>query len=557
MRWLPLFVLASLLAPSQVLAWTDASVRSARARLTIDDHANAHVVLEITLRVDGGWLGGFELDGLDPDLVLDASDPVTLVRNAAPTDAAPGPSSASETFAPRVEVHDGGRIALIFPRRGAPRRGEYLVHVAYDTRLAGRATSTSADGVTIRWTFPAWRYGLDSVEVEIVAPVGTTAIAAEDEVAVVRTDEAGLAQITLTRAHLARTREWPIELLVPLAAVDPALATAPPEAPLPTPLIAQTPAERPWQGTIALGFACLLVALRVSRAGARMHLERSVEHPLVPLTSGSRARAILLLGLVIPWLDRSLPWIFVALAALAVAALSASRSAATVLPPKLGSFRHATPTLYRAARRAAITRALGIDAWLDLTTLPGLGVTSLLGWAVLSQVPTAVVGSGLLALALVVHAFLVDARASRPEPALVTLDRLVRLARRLRVSLDGPRLAFLPVIHLGVGGEAHDARIRVVAALGSDVLRTDIVPISRGALGARYGLLVVVRRDGPADAALSRCGAMRELSRGNERIARYLPLRGARVETAFVALLAALETAPAEANATSGITAAA
>jgi hypothetical protein len=541
-RWLPPFVLALLLAPSPALAWTDASVRSARAQLTIDEHAHAHVIVEVTLRVDRGWLEGFELDGLDPDLVLDPMDPVTLVR-AAPLDAgAPLAMLPSEAFAPRVEVHSGGRIALSLPRRGAPRRGDYLVHVAYDTSLAGRATTTTADGVAIRWTFPAWRYGLDSVEVQILAPAGASvAPSDEDEIGIEQAIETDGARITLTRAHLARTRDWPIDVLVPLRSVDPSLAIVP-TAEAAAALVSAPATQRPWHGAIALFVASILVALRVSRSRARARSERSVEHPLIPIPPTFRLLAILLLGAAMAVLDRQAPVLAVALAAMGIALLASSRRAPSVLPPKLGSFRHATPTLLRAAKRASLVRALSIDAWLDATTLPGLVVLALLALLVLTVVPEAEIGPAILALALVTHAFLVDARAVRPEPALVTLHRLVRFARKLRVSLDGPHLAFLPVLHLGASGEAHEARLRVVSELPTDVLRVDVAPIARGLFGARFGLIVVTRVGGPSDLALVTDSAFRELAKGSERIARVLPIHGARVDLAFATLRAALST---------------
>jgi hypothetical protein len=159
---------------------------------------------------------------------------------------------------------------------------------------------------------------------------------------------------------------------------------------------------------------------------------------------------------------------------------------------------------------------------------------------VLLELPEPALGSGLIALALVVHAFLVDARLSRPEPAMVTLDRLTRLAQRARVSLDGPALALLPVVHLGVGGEAHEARLRVIGTPDADVLRSDVVVVSRGPFGARHGLLVVTRRGSAADDALAASTAFREVSRGSERVARLLPMRRDRIDEALSALLLAL-----------------
>ncbi|MFO0682942.1 MAG: hypothetical protein U0234_12870 [Sandaracinus sp.] len=527
------FFLGSLLLialPSPAHAWVDATVRSASARVAIDEHAHAHVSIDATLRIDGGWLEALEIDGLDPGLTLDASDPVTMQTQPTPDELAAG--EVAEPLEPTVTLREDGVLVLSFPRRRtSPRRGEYLVHLAYDASLAERAVGAD-DGAHVHWTFPAWRSGLDSVVVELTLPPGAAPLVAEeDEIASAHASVDGREVWTLTRAHLARTREWPIEILVPEGVLDAGLAVRAP-APAPRTLASSeaSAARAPWQGGIALAIASLVVALRALRRRARERDDRVDEHPLVPLPDPARALLALAVGaglLGVALVGRGV--LTVAPLALALAALGVSRAAPSVTAPKLGSFRHATPSIRIAARKARWRRALGLDAWLDATTLPGNAVLGLALAAAL-RAPAPAAGEVAIALAVGLVAMLDAPRARRAEPPLLALTRLVSFASRARVVLDETTpVALMPVVHLDVRGAPQDARLRVIAPLPEGVLRADVVVRERAVTGARFGLLVVTARGSAVDAALELDPSFERIATGAERHARLCAVEATRL----------------------------
>lgn len=528
------------LAPSRASAWADATVRSASARVSLDEGARAHVSIDATVRIEGGWLEALELDGLDAGLVLDPLDPVTMAPAPSP-DAMPG-DAPPDALEPLVTLRDDGVVVLSFTRRHAPRRGDYVVHLAYDADLTSHAVADEA-GVHVTWTFPAWRHGLDSVHVELALPARAhPVIGADDEIEVGSRDEGGRAVWTLTRAHLARTREWPIEILAPPGVMAEGVALAPPAAPTRDALPSAPAAPRPpWQGGLALAIASVLVALRIVRSRALEAREHVSLQPLVPLPIALRALLVLaigaaLMGATLVGQDARV----LGALALVLLALAVSRRAPRKTPPRIGSFRHVTPSLRAAARRARLVHRLGIDAWLDGTSPPGVLVLVGLATCVL-RVPGAASGPCLLALALVVVTLLDATRLGRAEPPLVTLARLVALARRTRVRLDGPAIALMPVVHLDVRGVAQEARLRVLGAFPEGTLRVDVVVARMGPLGARYGLLVVAARGSEIDRALIENDAFETVALGSERIARLTLLDRAGIEGAVARLLAATE----------------
>ncbi len=523
-------------------------MRSASARVSIGEDARAHVAIDATLRIDGGWLEALELDGLDPGLVLDPLDPVTMAP-APSTDGALASAGSTEPLEPRVTLGEDGVLVLAFTRRRAPRRGEYVVHLAYDADLSSRAVADE-DGVHVLWTFPAWRHGLDSVRVELaLPPQASPVIGPDDEIVVEQRTEAEHTVWTLTRAHLARTREWPIEIRAPEGVIAASRAAPPTPVPAPADGRALEAPRPPWQGGIALALASVLVAVRILRSPRREASERVVLRPLVPLPPVARALAALLLGAA--WMGAALVGVRPeahAVLAVALLAVGVSRGAPVPVAPKLGSFRHATLTIRRAARRATRWHRLGIDAWLDATTLPGLALLGALA-ATGAGLPVAALGPVSLALAIVVFLAVDGARALRPEPPLVALTRLVALAARSRVSLEGPALALMPVVHLDVGGVAQEARLRVIAAMPEGVLRTDVVIARRGVLGARYGLLVVVARGSEIDLALASDERFETVAAGSDRVARLTPIALSAIDRAVARVVeAGARCAPVDAS---------
>ena len=506
--------------------------------MSIDDAAHAHVVLDATLRIDGGWLEALELDGLDRGLVLDPLDPVTM--SPAPiVDAFGEATSTPDALVPTVTLREDGVLVLAFTRRHAPRRGDYVVHLAYDADLASHAARAS-DGGHVVWTFPAWRHGLDSVRVELRLPAGARPVqVADEEIEVERGVDADGSFWTLTRAHLARTREWPIDV----AMSETALANVPPvEAEVRAPIaVVPTLPRPPWQGGVALAIASMFVALRASRTRARERDDGVRERALVPLPPLVRALlalviGALLMGIAIVGVEARV----LMLLATALVAVGVSRGPAEVIAPSIGSFRRATISVRRAARRTRLRRAFATDAWLDATTLPG-GALLVAAATALGRVPSAALGPSLVALAVVFAVALDAPRASRSVPPLVALCRLLDFAARVRVSLEGPAIALAPVVHLDVKGVAQEARLRVLCALPDGALRADVVIARTGLFGSRHALLVVVARGSLADRACASESALSVVVVGRERAAYLTPVDPSRLGVAIERIARAAE----------------
>lgn len=494
-----LFALA--LVPSTALAWTDATVRTARARVALSEDASTiHVVLTAELRVDRGWLEGFELDGLDEGLVLDELHPVRFERWAAPelpaaVDDAPEPEVLRpapvfvDLLSPRVSVHDG-RIALGFTRRHAPRAGLYRVIATYDAPAEGHVLA-SPEHAELVWTLPAWRYGLDNVEVVLVLPEGSTpsALAEEDEVAITVTPveleegERGVA-FRFDRVHLPRTQSWMIRAELPPSF----RAAAEPDAPAsaPTEVVDEAASHPAALVLVALALALLVVAKVRSREQDAEAADASTG-ALVPL----RARAVLVLAVVLFWVAVAVVFAQPALLPIALVALAllgahrASRPGAL----RLGSFRSAWGGHVRAAR-AALRRRRFADPF-DLGTGPG----GLLGVGLAVAIGLAAAEGALLAAdaALAAAAFVLvlasGGGAGRARPARLVLGELLRWSERRRVWPDGVALA--PLVHVDIQGRVQAARLRlVIDGAPEGLVRSDVVLTAAGPrliLAARGG----------------------------------------------------------------------
>lgn len=542
------------LAPGRARAWTDATVRSASAHVDVAPDGTAEVEIVARLRVDGGWLESFELDGLDPDLALREDAPPTFVDEL-----------TGARLAPRVESAGEGRVIFAFRRRMAPRRGEYAVRVAYRTSLAHRATEVDGGDVRVRWTLPSWRYGLDDVSITIDAPEGARYVPGEGDdgtVEIARSAlEGGRARIVLRRVHLPRTREWTAVIAVPAAAMA---------ASLRAPLAARPAAPPPPRaaddggGSEPIGLAGLAVLLALL-ALAKIHLTaraaeaaRAAPSPVVPLGAGPRSVLVVALGtgacaVALAGLD-GLSGPALALAALSgVAALALHRRGGAPRAPRLGSFRPASQGDLRAARRALLRERLGPAAWLDPSCVPGAALLAaicaapLLAWAegaLPVPLPTA------LAVAALASAIVLGgSRRALPSPPLVDLAHLLAIARRARADLASERrFALRPVLHADVRGEPQEARLRVVlGTTPKGLLRLDVVraiAAGRAQLAHATVLLIVAREGSPADRALAERFPASEIARAPRRVARQLALGdlGATLEP----VLEALATCPIE-----------
>ncbi len=541
-----LALVALALAPGRAMAWTDATVRSARATVELEDDLQARVSMTIELRVDGGWLEAFELDGLEPGLVLDPEHPPTFGRRAAP--ASDGDASDAlgpvelEPLAPRVTTHERGRVSFAFARRHAPRRGDYRVELTYVAPLASVPTAHEA-GSVLGWTFPAWRFGLDGVEIDLVLPPGSLidpafrAAADGDAGIVIETgeDEDGRTRIHLVRHHLPRTRAWPLSFIVPASAAPvPMLERSTPPTP-PTVAIGAAPSETAPPGTLAGALVLLFLVLGKNATLAREDREaggaRPIEAFLRTLAATSLAGVTALVALFAPSV---LP---LALGGLALCAVHRPARSADV--PAEGVFRAASAGWVRAARAAHLRATRGLPAWLRIDALRGAALGSgLCTFALFTSVRAPDVlplhhATVLVAATLVVLAS--GGRSLRERSPLVALGALLEVAGRARLpGEEHAPVALAPVVYADRAGRVRAARVRVLCpSAPPGLVRLDLV------LGERdEPALVAVARSGST--AAERLAALAPLAAApRERVGFVLPTGsdvGAAIETLALAL---------------------
>lgn len=337
-----LALVAGWAAPAR--AWTRASVAGAAAHLEVGEEGEAHVALEVELRVHGGWLSTFELGGLDPDLALDAHAPPWFQ------------CEDGTRLTPEVQV-SAGRVVLSFSeRRSAPRRGLHRIGIAYTTHLAASA----ARGATrLAWSLPPWSEDLENVHVWVDAPRSARWSASEDaDIAMLREREERGARALLhfSRAQLPRTMPFAIELDLPgdLTAARPARAVQEARAPQLSPAAA-------WAALLVL--ALVSIKRRAVRSLCAHHAARAV--PLLALSPAGRASVMVALAIAASFAyERQ-------------ASLSLACMAAIVLLGLDRGFarRRAIPPASRGDRLLARARDwFGAAAWLDATAPLGLGL---------------------------------------------------------------------------------------------------------------------------------------------------------------------------------------
>ncbi len=513
--------LAVLLFAPSARAWTNAAVHHVQARVVLSGDASAHVTLTADVRVHGGWLEGLEMAGLDPDLVLDEEQPPWAV------------DESGQRYHPRAEVRDGGRVLLSFPH--SPHRGRVSVQIAYRTSLAHRATEPveGEPRVRVRWTLPAWRSGLDGVQIDVVAPPGSRMGPGDDgkggpSMTTEVVDEPEGIRLSWRRAHLPRTLSWTVAVDVPAEAMVPELRGSPVVTPPPAPVSprAATPVDPApyWLVlAVALALACLVKIVSVAGLARR---SRARARPLVPLPGALRAPIALGFAAMASWAGPEQP--FAGLAALAGGTLLATyRRADPGAGSQLGAWRPVDTRWLRAARRSRWLSFLSPGALLDATT--PLGAITLVSWSVLPFVVAAplsnVVRASVACLALPL--FLTGTRIAFPTGPADALAILLRLARRLPSLPED--MGLRPVVHVDVRGAVQDARVRtVLTRRPRGLLRLDLVVIeaARGGRFVRRLAVLVLTRDGSAaEKALTEAMADvdAESSPGGRRVVRVLP----------------------------------
>jgi hypothetical protein len=243
-----LAVLFSTATPAR--AWTRTIVHSASARVEVEADATLQVLLRLDVEVHAGWLHELELVDLGSDVELDRDYPPYFR------------SDEGEVFRPEAQLRDDGRIRLSFPRREAPRRGEYRVYIRY--RTGADVSAVEVEGqrrARVVWSVPAWETGLHDVSVEFRAPKGSRVpdkmLDASPGVSVQVTEAPRRTLIRWRRIHVPRLTAWPLALDAPGESI-----ALPTDASTPPPPIAFRPLPTPMEHPIAwVTFAIALLAL--------------------------------------------------------------------------------------------------------------------------------------------------------------------------------------------------------------------------------------------------------------------------------------------------------
>ncbi len=392
---------------STAQAWTRTVVKGARATVDVERDATLSVLLRLDVEVHAGWLHELEL--------VDLGDGVELDRYRPPYFR----SEEGEIFRPEAEVLDDGRIQLSFPRREAPRRGEYRVFMRYRIQADVRAVEDTNQARVV-WSVPAWDTGLHGVSVQIRAPRGSSVptdlhdtppgVDFQVEERPERT------VVEWRRIHLPRSTAWPLTLDVPLGAIDLPVSTS--DAPTPAgfrPL--STPDERP------IAWALLLVAVLV------LLKRRAVQVRMGPDALLVRSRWVAVLavcGIVVligQWLAPSY-----LLCAAPLVAFALHRPVRWTAAPVPQAWR---PVLVKELPHTEIRASELLDG------------TSTMGLALLLASGTALIALGeATAALLLLPVFLTGTRFHMPATASQAAHALRRFASDLSVPAEVPEVSF-------------------------------------------------------------------------------------------------------------------
>lgn len=498
------FLLAvSFLSPPSALAWTDTRARSLSAHLQVDERGEALVAMVVQLQVRGGWLEGFEISDLDPDMRLVDTKQVWLV------------SEEGEKFEPRVRVRRGGRLQVSFKRRDAPRRGRYRLGFAYRTSLAHRSTRPVHGGrVRVAWTLPGWQAGLEDVRVTILTARGAQAEPADESVPA-RIQARALGGSTLIeyrRVHLPRTTPWELAFTLPDAVVAEGLRGA--VAPVVEAGEQRSVVRDPLHGSVlglalwVLGWLSAWQLRRCGRGRARVRTWVSYRALHVLLVPALAAAAGVL------WVEHP-PWSLLAMTALMLSSLQRVRPRQQLV--SLGAWRAPTQRQWRALRMNLLRERLGVLPVGDITTVfGGAGlVAAVVGLALAPTVAWQLEGEPwALALSLSLPLWWTGSRTRLPASVERQLVMLRGVARELLVVGCSMRILW----YADAAGGRAQPRLRLFqAAPYAGLRRLDVCVHGRGGLCllmiAQAGSAVDRWLDGRSDERLLSPGAQRAAHR--------------------------------------------
>ena len=385
-----LVVMLVLVFTSRAHAWTDATVRTGSAEITLQDDGTASVTMRARIRVNGGWLEGFDIEGLDRDAIFDPAVPPVFRDESGIV--------RPMQFTPRSD----GRVQLRFRRASAPRRGEYEIELRYRTHLTGLVQEADDGTLDVAWVFPAWRFGLDDVEVVWIAPTGTQPLDRDTEASpidVVTSSRGASTRILYRRPHLPRTSDWTTHIHIPagvwaytpapvLVESDLESDDAPADRPVTSTMAPRPPAEAPspaWHASLILSLIALGTWLKVRGLQARAAIAPEVQlHPILPFNAWIRngliaaALAVALAGL---WWE--IPRETQIALALGCAAFGWHRLEPALARPRMAQLQPIPAATLRAASRDAWLPYIALDSLVDPARFGLLTSAALLAWSFL------------------------------------------------------------------------------------------------------------------------------------------------------------------------------
>lgn len=240
MRLLPVLIaigiaVAELIVPSTALAWLELRVSSDVATITVDESGSARVRHEMLLKVRGGPLKRFTIQGVDIDAEPVAGASIVRARSG----------QAAGIPITLLMSRDEDLLDLELTYKKGVRTGTYLVAFEYDTRLEAQAPASTNDRVTLVWQGPRFDDGIDSLRARFILPrydppprISASESERDGDLGVVATEngvflselrrEAERDVLELTRPHAARGERvaWQVQV-ASKALKAPAIATQP------------------------------------------------------------------------------------------------------------------------------------------------------------------------------------------------------------------------------------------------------------------------------------------------------------------------------------------
>jgi hypothetical protein len=250
------------LSTSVAWGWVEGTIQSDVITVNVERSGEATVAHEIVMRVKGGPLTGFDLEGVDSDAVP--------MPDATVSSAAAGSPAANPLPLLLHKREDGGlRIEIDSPK--GIRRGTYLFKLGYRTNLVARdLVKPLGSMVELRWVGPRFNDGLDSARVIFRLPPAATPprLPGEDSSPGAGEEAAGTFLSNLRRAHDKDELEVvrphvakgePVEWRL-LASASSFQAFAPEQHPAPSDSAPLSPARRPIHRVLA-GLCLAVIAI--------------------------------------------------------------------------------------------------------------------------------------------------------------------------------------------------------------------------------------------------------------------------------------------------------